>query len=29
MIIQHDPTDILIIGAGAAGAAVMWDLSQA
>ena len=29
MVIQHDPTDILIIGAGASGAAVMWDLSKA
>ena len=29
MVIQHDKTDILIIGAGASGAAVMWDLSKA
>ena len=28
MVIQHDKTDILIIGAGASGAAVMWDLSK-
>ena len=29
MLIKHDKTDILIIGGGASGAAVMWDLSKA